>query len=90
MLATNIGLLAAARAWEAGHPTAAVVLLSAQALIYAVITVCAEGAGHPTIRVQARRRDQRRATRRIGGSADRRIGGSADRRRPVRVSGTYR
>jgi hypothetical protein len=59
LLAASIWLLAAVLAWPAGHPTAAAVLLSAQALIYAVIAVREAAAGHPTIRVQVRRRGQR-------------------------------
>ena len=58
LLAASIWLLAAVLAWPAGHPIAAVVLLSAQATLYAVIAVREAAAGHPTIRVRVRRREQ--------------------------------
>jgi hypothetical protein len=59
LLAGSAWLLAAVVVWLAGHPTAAVVLLAAQAALYAVIAVRGATAGHPTIHVQVRRRDQR-------------------------------
>ena len=59
LLAASIWLLATVLAWPAGHPTAAVILLSAQALLYAIIAIREAAAGHPTIRVQVRRRGQR-------------------------------
>jgi len=59
LLAASIWLLAAVLAWPAGHPTAAIVLLSAQGLLYAVIAAGEAATGHPTIRVQIRRRGQR-------------------------------
>jgi len=59
LLAASIWLLATVLAWPAGHPTAAVILLSAQALLYAIIAIREAAAGHPTIRVQVRRSQQR-------------------------------
>ena len=58
LLAGSIWLFAAVLAWPAGHATAAMVLLAAQAAFYAVAAVVEAAAGHPTIRVQIRRRGQ--------------------------------
>jgi hypothetical protein len=59
LLAGSVWLLAAVLAWPAGHPIAAVVVLAAQTVLYAVIAAREAAAGHPTIRVQVRRRGQR-------------------------------
>jgi hypothetical protein len=59
LLAGTVWLLAAVLAWPAGRPAAAVVVLAAQATLYAVIAVREAAAGNPTIRVQVRRRGPR-------------------------------
>ena len=56
LLAGTVWLLAAVLAWPAGHPTTAELLLTAQAVTYAVVAVVEALAGRPAINVRIRRR----------------------------------
>ena len=55
-LAATVWLLAIVLAWPARLPTAAVALLAAQAVLYAVIAIRHSAADTPAINVRIRRR----------------------------------